>query len=389
MISHYALYYAEANIVCAIFIGLMLTHDLFKVSRQEKQMLFDYALTAHIAYFISDSCWAAVLGGVLPRARWLVLTVNLTNLIFLASIGFFWFFFALESVGMPLWRNRKKDKRMNLIRLPLVGAIAILLIGFLVAPDFWVSPAGELSIAYYPLLIIPPVLYILASFLCALRQARKQENAANRRYFILVGVYPLSMLVFAAAQFRFSYLPVFCFGLTGMLLFFYIQTMEDRISLDPMTGLNNRGQLLRYVSQPANLHREGLRCYVVMVDADAFKRINDTYGHAEGDHAIHLIAEALKGAAGTMAVPPFLGRYGGDEFILVAHAAGEEEMDALADEVRSRLTAVCQKHQTPYALSVSIGYAELVPEGDSFQDCMKRADRKLYLNKNRRTGDPS
>ena len=271
MSREYFLFYAEANIVCVILIGIMLFHDLRKVSRQEKQMLFDYAVSAHIAYFISDTFWAAVLSGALPCARWLVLLLNLSNFVLLSSIAFFWFFYVAECVGVPLWRDRYTNRRrMNLIRLPLLGTIAVLVVAYLVHPDYWISPAGEVASAYYPLLIAAPVIYIIMSMICAVSQARKQSSPILRHQFILVGIYPLSVVVFGLLQLYALHIPLFCFGLTIMLFLFYIQAMESRISLDPMTGLNNRGQLMRYVSQSSNLRREGLRTYAVMADAKSF-----------------------------------------------------------------------------------------------------------------------
>lgn len=382
MSNIYFLFYAEANIVCAILIGIILCHDMRKVSRQEKQLLFDYAVAAHIAYFISDTFWAAVLYGVLPRTRWLVLALNLSNYILLSSIAFFWFFFVAESVEMPLWRDRWKDKRrMNLIRLPLMGMLAVMIVAYLIAPDYWINAFGEVNNAYYPLMITAPVIYIFMSLICALKQARKQENPVKRQQFIFIGVYQLSVIVFGILQLTALQIPVFCFGLTIMLFLYYIQAMEDRVSLDPMTGLNNRGQLMRYVALPGNLRREGLRTYVIMADANAFKQINDTYGHAEGDHAIILIAGALKEAVGILPVSPFLARYGGDEFLLVAYAEEEAEIVALAAEIRRQLAEACRVDETPYLLSLGLGWAEFTEREETFQDCLKRADRNLYQDK--------
>ena len=61
------------------------------------------------------------------------------------------------------------------------------------------------------------------------------------------------------------------------------QLKYDQVSTDPLTKLNNRGQLVRYVSQESNLRIEGRQTYIIMMDINYFKKINDTYGHAEGD----------------------------------------------------------------------------------------------------------
>ena len=167
------------------------------------------------------------------------------------------------------------------------------------------------------------------------------------------------------------------------MLIFFVQSMEVKISQDPLTGLNNRGQLVRYVSQKANLHVAGSLTYVIMLDVNDFKNVNDTYGHAEGDKALVIIADSLKAIVRKQNTPIFLARFGGDEFTMVVHAERPEAVDSLAYLIRLKLNEKAQAAGAPYRLSLGIGYDELRPVDDNFQDCMKRADEKLYLDKER------
>ncbi len=170
------------------------------------------------------------------------------------------------------------------------------------------------------------------------------------------------------------------------MLVFYINSMEAQISTDPLTSLNNRGQLLHYTSQRVNMYRDGRRTFVVMFDINDFKVINDTYGHAEGDRALLIVAEALKGVVKNHSTPMFLAWFGGDEFILIVHAAVGEEIDPLIAEIRGLIEAKCRAYQTPYMLSIGAGWDEWTGKDDSFQKCMQRADEKLYLDKARQKG---
>ena len=165
------------------------------------------------------------------------------------------------------------------------------------------------------------------------------------------------------------------------MIIFYIQSMDSQISTDPLTKLNNRGQLSRYLSQPSNLRMEGRKTYVVMVDVNDFKMINDTYGHAEGDAALIIIAQALVSTVRARSMPMFLGRYGGDEFVLIAHPVKEEELEDVVRDLRSNLQKKCESEKKAYLLSVGIGYDELLGENDTIHKCMQRADSKLYLDK--------
>ena len=162
---------------------------------------------------------------------------------------------------------------------------------------------------------------------------------------------------------------------------FYIRSVQDQVSLDPLTGLNNRGQLTRYFSQRGNHRTEDRRTVVAMMDVDRFKSINDTFGHAEGDHALVLIAEALRKAVSALSVPSFLCRYGGDEFTLILHPELQAEPRRLISDFRKTLDELLRGAGTPYPLAVSLGYDEFHTNQDSLQSCIQRADRKLYQDK--------
>ena len=117
-----------------------------------------------------------------------------------------------------------------------------------------------------------------------------------------------------------------------------------------------------------------------MIDANDFKQINDTYGHAEGDHALILIAEALKQAVCILKDPPFLARYGGNEFIIIVCTADETELSTLRGEIRRCLHDACTAAATPYRLSVAVGWDKLGRD-EPFTACQQRADQKLYEDK--------
>jgi len=163
-------------------------------------------------------------------------------------------------------------------------------------------------------------------------------------------------------------------------VYVYIQNMKDQISTDPLTKLNNRSQLIKYVSQEGSHHMEGTQTYVLMIDVNSFKKINDRYGHAEGDHALVMIAQALMRAGQKMKQHPFIGRYGGDEFIMIFHSSEESEPELLSGYIREELENICAENHIKYNLSVGIGCAEWHKEED-FQSCMVRADKRLYKDK--------
>ena len=189
--------------------------------------------------------------------------------------------------------------------------------------------------------------------------------------------YTPGCLVAASVQIFFSLTtPIFCFWCTLIILFVYLNSQNRLISTDPLTGLNNRNQLRRYLQ----LQRESENMYVIMVDIDHFKKINDTYGHIEGDKALILVSNALKKACSFMDFSIFLCRYGGDEFMLIAQTETPQDVikqirDCLKEEIANR------EGPQNYTIAASMGYALWDGNITTFRDCIVDADKKMYEDK--------
>jgi diguanylate cyclase (GGDEF) domain len=277
-------------------------------------------------------------------------------------------------------RNRKINRFA--VMFPFLVSTIILILTYCFAPHVLLDDELEIQPAYNYFLVCVPSINIVAVLFYTFRKARQEENSIEKRKHLYIGLFPILVIAGGLLQmFVLPNTPIFCFCCTILMLMFYIQSMETQISLDPLTKLNNREQLHRYTSQKSNLHTEGRPTFVVMIDINDFKMINDTYGHAEGDRALVLIANMLKNIVKTHSIPIFLGRYGGDEFILIVHPAKKEDLDLLVQEIRDQITAECRICSTSYLLSVGVGYDELGSSPDTFQKCIQRADQKLYLDK--------
>lgn len=377
--SSYFIYYTEASIVCVLLFSLMLVRDFFSVDRQEKQIKYDRALVAFMLYFISDALWAAVIAGVLPRNRFTVLTTNFANYVLMAGITYTWLRYVMAVEQVP---GRDRPITRFAIQFPFIVATIALIVTYLFFPRVLLDEALELQIGYNVFQIAVPIIYIVATLIYTIRRARVEENPNARRQHLFVGLFPLMVIAGGLAQILvLNETPIFCFCCAILMLSFYINAMETQISTDPLTGLNNRGQLLHYTSQKSNLRREGRQTFVLMFDINDFKAINDTYGHAEGDRALVLVADALKTVLKNHATPMFVARYGGDEFILIVHPTSGEKIAPLIAEIRGQIDAACRSAGTPYTLSVGAGCATLQGADDTFQKCMQRADEALYIDK--------
>lgn len=379
MTSSYFTYYAEANIVCLILFGIMLFRDVINVDRQEKQIKYDHALAAFMLYFVCDALWAAVIAGVLPRNRLMVLTVNFGNYVFMAAITYTWLRYVMAVEQVP---NRDSRRMQLAILFPFNLATLALIATYMIKPSVLLDENMNLQPGYSVFQIAVPCVYIAAILIYTMRKAVAEENPIERQKHLAIGIFPLLVVAGGLLQIvALSDTPVFCFACAILMIAFYINAMETRISTDPLTGLNNRGQLRHYTSQRSNLHREGRLTFIIMFDINDFKDINDTFGHAEGDHALLIFANALRSAIRNRNMPMFLARYGGDEFILIIHPTDAGETDALVAEIRARLEAACVAANAPYLLSIGAGFSQLSGDEDTFQACMQRADQNLYRDK--------
>ncbi len=379
--ASYFIYYTEASVVCVAIFAIMLIRDLCSIDKQEKQIKYDHALIAFMLYFISDAVWAAVIAGMLPRNRFTVISTNFVNCVLMAAITYTWLRYVMAVEQIP---NRDTRRFKTVVLTPFVLSVGALVFAYLFAPGLLISSDLEQQPLYTVFQITVPIIYIVAVLVYTMKRAISEESPVEKKKHLFVGLFPLMVILGGLLQVLvLPETPIFCFSSALLMLIFYIHSIEAKISTDPLTLLNNRGQLLHYTAQKSSLFREGRLTVVVMFDINDFKLINDTYGHAEGDRALILVADSFREVLRNHSTPMFLARYGGDEFILIVHPFDESEVEALICELRERIATRCRLAGTPYTISIGAGFDTFSGKGDTFQKCMQRADEKLYEDKER------
>jgi diguanylate cyclase (GGDEF)-like protein len=147
---------------------------------------------------------------------------------------------------------------------------------------------------------------------------------------------------------------------------------------DPLTGLANYRRLLDVLeAETERTNRNGRPFAVLLLDLDGLKKINDTYGHLVGSHALNRLAHILRihcRAIDTAA------RYGGDEFALVLPETLQEEAERVANRIRAVMASDPEHPQ----LSASIGISIYSGHGERIEKLLSDADAQLYFEKSRR-----
>lgn len=156
--------------------------------------------------------------------------------------------------------------------------------------------------------------------------------------------------------------------------------LEQLAMLDNLTGIPNRRRFVETLEHEwRRCLRHALPLSMIVADVDHFKRINDTYGHAEGDEALRSVAQALKRAI--QRPGDFVCRYGGEEFVLLLPGVDEDGAAEFAEAVRQRIASM--PFQTadgrPLQLTLSLGGASHVPTTPEVsKELFLAADRALY-----------
>lgn len=154
----------------------------------------------------------------------------------------------------------------------------------------------------------------------------------------------------------------------------------DMATRDELTGLINRREFFTLAShEEERAKREGHVVSVMMLDADYFKKINDTYGHAAGDNVLRDLAENCRKIFRKTDV---VGRYGGEEFAVMLPGAEVKMAKIIAERIRSSIEASTVKTDSDEInYTVSIGIASATGKNVKIEELLDRADRALYIAK--------
>lgn len=161
-----------------------------------------------------------------------------------------------------------------------------------------------------------------------------------------------------------------------------VLAQADEVShTDALTFVPNRRQIIGDLQREVIFSdRYGTPLTISMLDVDYFKKINDTYGHPVGDDVLRSLAGELRDH---IRYPDTIGRYGGDEFLVVLpHSmlnAAVQQAERLCRHVRSLLI---KSGDREIALTVSIGVAQYKVHREDWQTLLSRADAALYWAKN-------
>lgn len=159
------------------------------------------------------------------------------------------------------------------------------------------------------------------------------------------------------------------------------EALKYQASRDELTGLWNRSGILNILERELiRVVRDGQCAAVMLIDIDLFKPINDTYGHLCGDAVLREVAQRILNS-----IRPYdsLGRFGGDELLLVIPAGDQPDLKSVAERVRTSVadTEIAMP-ECCVSVTVSVGFT-IAPKGRKvvIEEIIQSADQALYLAK--------
>jgi len=253
------------------------------------------------------------------------------------------------------------------------------------------------------LLLLGAVLLAVSLFFVR-RLSKELPRGINRSSWRLLGVF---ILLFIMGYLGFYLLKrgahydrhemlvpiIFFFGAVFVLLVCFLAyrttkelkrlvDLEQETITDPLMGIYNRRFLDRRLQEEvARSKRHGLELSLMLLDIDHFKKVNDTWGHQNGDIVLKHLARLL---VGTLRQTDLVARYGGEEFVVMLLHTPKSETAVLAERIRHTveqspaLITTTKGVYEELRVTVSIGVSCLFSETDEACDLLERADKALY-----------
>lgn len=375
------LLYISFNAFC-ISILLMMFHNIYKgVDKRMGQVMLAWFIFASVILCASDIVWGVFEFYIGWETRpTLSFLVNGIYHIFTCVVSFLWFLYSESEQNSKVVKSKFA---LFLSFIPLITMVGLVVGSNVNKWVFYIDASGEYHRGeQYLSLICICFFYILTTSIKAFVKSFKKENYLSKHYLQSLAKFAFFPCVAGVLQVLFVGSPMISGGIAIAVLSVYINSREQLISVDPMTQMNNKKQMERYLDSKMKSKSDNKELFVFIMDLDYFKQINDKYGHIEGDEAIILAANTIREYISR--TDYFACRYGGDEFVIVCETALDFKPKDFLNGMNDLLAEKTKAAGKEYNLHFSVGYKRYSPEFRSVPDFIAAADEGLYMIKNSR-----
>lgn len=369
------IYYLEINIICIII--LLAIFDKFKDEslNNSSDKYYEKTLLATISFSLF-ALISGIFNGTSYNFSQIILIISHSLYFFSESlIGYFYTNYILKRINL-----QEKRKYKFILYIPLILSIFFLIINFFQKTLFTISIDNLYSPSKYLYLYnLINAVYVLIIITNLISYYFYNKNSKSEIKSLIL--FTLLPVVSAGIQ-NYNYgiiLGQVGFTLSELLIYFNNQKKEA--NYDELTGVYNR----RAFNKMANkIYYSNKLMFLMLMDADDFKIINDKYGHLEGDKALIQIAYILNRAINNTHKNYSLARYGGDEFVIVGNIQNKDEVAQLINQIEEEEKKYNKETNNKYNIKLSIGYALQNDNHTLVEDLIKEADALMYAKKRKR-----
>src|SRR5665648_968643 len=201
---------------------------------------------------------------------------------------------------------------------------------------------------FIPVLVTFILLFMTFAFIIA----NKKKFEKKYYYSLLFFAFPPVLSIILQIIFYGISLMLNSVVISLLIIFFNIQ--NQTMSTDYLTGINNRKSLESYLESKINSITRRKTFAAIIMDIDGFKKINDNFGHNEGDKALQVSAKILSDC---LRANDFIARFGGDAFFVVLDASEQKDLEYIVNRIKKRTEKYNESGEKKYKISFSMGYA--------------------------------
>ena len=374
----YALSYLENNSFCILILVILLVCHYQNLDFRPSARIFRTLLISMIFYAVIDMVCGLQENRVFTPANWIVGLLNVLFFYASAAVSYLGFLYAEYELEAKWLQSPKKQLLCAIPMLVLLVTIPMSLWG---KYYFYIDAQGRYTKGQlYPLLLVLCYGHLVVIGLRAIVGLLRKDSYARRAEYVSIASFVVLPIGAGIVQAYHTGVSIICLAATVAAVQIFVNLQQARITIDPLTQINNRTKLIQYLDKCVSHQRSGTdrTLTLCLIDINDFKSINDRFGHLEGDAALVLLAEALKEVGDHF--KGLIARYGGDEFFIVLEAKDAQEVSAFRRELLDTLARYNARAAKPYNVEISLGFADYDPNL-SIPELIEKADQALYQNK--------
>ena len=374
--------YCALNLFCLSILIMILLQILKGSDKRMSQMVYSWFIVSSAILCASDLIWGIIdFSYTWQFSDSIDFLVNSVYHMFTLVTAYMWYLFSESEMET---RTTTTKKGLVISMIPFIVGVSIIVSSYWTNAVFFINDEGTYERGpLYILHIGICFFYILITSIKAFIRSFYKKNYVVRAKYRTLASFCIFPLISGVFQVIFVGSPMISAGVTFAAIQVYINSREQLISVDPLTKLNNRIEMVRFLDNKMKNRNPNKELYLFIMDVDYFKKINDKFGHVEGDIAITIVADALKKSVRKTSL--FVCRYGGDEFVIVGEVKPDFNPDEFCELINENLEEETKLREKDYVLHMSIGYFKYTPEIKDIAEFVSSADKYLYKRKSERT----